>query len=286
MNAMPMEATIRPARLGDSDAIANLMREGVSEQVRWITILGSPRFAQFIADELVMEGSEEYVVATMQERVVGMCSWKHTDEILHLNHLYLARKIQGYGLGTALMLDGLSRIRRASEYTISVDVFFDNPRAQTWYRSLSMRPETHVRWIRQPLPIATSSDWAGCTISGFTEAWVKHLRYGFSQFALSTSAATYRVGQLGDHAFRVGTVSILQDCAALQGLARLDQKRQLLCIASAGDCAERAPDASACVAQSERLVSSCVAVREHLESSLSRRQSMRQTILIRLQLVS
>ncbi len=276
MNAMPVEAIIRPARPGDSEAVAALMREGVSDQVRRITIMGSPRIAQFIADELVRQGNEEYAVTTVCERVVGMCSWKHTDEILHLNHLYLAREFRGYGLGTALMLDGLRRIRRASEHAISVDVFFDNPRAQTWYRSLTMRPEKHVCWIRQPLPIVQSSDGSGCTMSGLPEATVMHLRYGFSQFTVSTRTAIYHVGRLGAYEFRVGTVSILQDCAALQGLAHLDPKRQLLCSASTEDYAKLALDASTCVAKSERLVSSCSAVMEHLESSLSRRQHMRQ----------
>ena len=282
MNAMSAEAIIRPARPGDNDAIATLMREGVSDQVRRITIMGSPHLSRFIADKLTMQGNEEYVVATMEEQVVGICSWKHTDEILHLNHLYLTREIQGYGLGTTLMLDGLSRIRRAPEHTLSVDVFFDNPRAQAWYRALTMWPEKHVRWLRLPLPVVKSDDRSGCTISGLAEATVRHARYGFSQFTLSTRTAQYPVGQLGTHDFRVGTVSILQDHTALQGLAHVDQNRQLLCLASAEDCAELFLSAGASVAESERLISSCATVMERLESSLSRRRHMRQTIPIRL----
>ncbi|MGE0644960.1 MAG: N-acetyltransferase family protein [Nitrospira sp.] len=275
------ETLIRPAKPGDSEAIAALMREGVTDQVRRITIMGSPHIAQFIADELAQEGNEEYVVGTMQARVVGMCSWKHTDEALHLNHLYLAWDVRGYGLGTALMLDGLNRIQRASERALSVDVFFDNPRAQNWYRALTMQPEKPVHWVRLPLPMVRSGDRSGYTISGLAEATAKHLRYGFSQFALSTRSAHYHIGQLGAHEFRVGTVSILQDCAALEGLAQIDPKRQLLCIASAEDCAQLTLDANTCVAKSERLVSSCAVVRERLESSLSRRRNLRQTIPIR-----
>lgn len=281
MNIMLVEARIRPARPGDSEAIAALMREGVSERVRQITILGSPHLAQFIADELAMRGNEEYLVATMQEQVVGICSWKHTDEILHLNHLYLAQAYQGHGLGSALMLDGLNRIRRPSEHTLSVDVFFDNPRAQTWYRSLAMRPEKRVHWLRLPLPSVESGDWSSCTISGLAEEAVRHARYGFSQFTLSTSTARHQVGRLGDHAFRVGEVAILQDSAALRGLAHLDSRRHLLCTASAEDWAELSLDIRTRVAESERLVSSCASVREHLESSLSRRH-LPQTIPIRL----
>lgn len=281
MSEMFPQPLIRPARTVDSQAIATLMREGVSEQVRQVTIMGSPHLAQFIADELAMEGSEDYVVGVMQERVVGMCSWKHNDEVLHLNHIYLAQEIQGRGLGSALMLDGLRRIRRSMEDRLNVDVFFDNPRAQAWYRLLTMRPVKHVRWIRLPLPIVESADWSCCSISGLAEASVKHSRYGFSQFVLSTNTATYQVGRLGSHDFRVGTVSILRDRAALQGLAHLDAKRQLLCVASEEDWTGLSFGPGICVAESERLVSSSVTVMEHLESALSRRGS-HQAIPVRL----
>ncbi len=278
---MLSETLIRLAGQGDSEAIATLMREGVSDHVRRITIMGSPQLGRFIADQLAVPGNEEYVVGTIQERVVGMCSWKHNDEVLHLNHIYLAQEIQGHGLGTAMLLDGLRRIRRATEHTLSVDVFSDNPRAQAWYRSLTMRPVKHVCWIRLPLPTVKPCDWACCSVSGLAEAMVRHFRYGFSQFVLSTSTGTYQVGRLGAHEFRVGTVSILRDCAALQGLAHLDPKRQLLCVASAEDCAGLSHGPSTCVAESEQLVSSSVAVMEHLELSLSRRL-IHQAIHVRL----
>ena len=271
MNDMLSEATIRPARPGDSEAIAALMREGVSDQVRRITILGSPYLARFIADELARNKNDEYVMCTVRERVVGMCAWKHTDTTLHLNYIGVAPDVQGQGLGTALMLDGLRRIRRTPQRILSIDVFSDTPRAHAWYRSLHLRSEKHAQWIQLPLPTSKPDGGLHCTISGLDEAAAAHLRYGFSHITLTTNSASYQVGRLGPDLFRVGTFAILQDPAALQGLARFDAERQLVCIGSAEDCTILSLGANSLVAESERLVSSCATVLEHLESWLSSR---------------
>lgn len=281
MNDMLPETILRPARAEDSKAVAVLMREGVSEQVRRITILGSPYLARFIADELTRNKNEEYVVCTVQEQVVGMCVWRQTDTVLHLNHLYLAQNVRGQGLGTALILDGVSRIRRAAQLTLSTDVFFDTPRTQAWYRSLSMRSEKHVHWIQTPLPLSTSNGERRCTISGLEEAATDHLRYGFSHVTLTTNSGSYQVGRLGPDLFRVSTFAILQDPAALQALARFDAERQLICSGLAGDYAALSPGTNSLVAESERLSSSWGTVLKNLESSLSRRH-IHQTIPVRL----
>ena len=96
---MLSKSIIRSARPGDSEAIAALMLATASEQVRRITILRSPYLARFIADELARNKNDEYVMCTVQERIVGMCAWKHTDKTLHLNYIGVAPDVQGQGLG-------------------------------------------------------------------------------------------------------------------------------------------------------------------------------------------
>lgn len=272
---------IQSAGVEDSEAIAVLMREGVSDAVRWITIMGSPNLARYIADEVAAKRGDEYVVGTAQGLVVGMCSWRHAGTTLQLNHLYLASEVRRQGLGTALILDGLQRVRRLEEEELALDVFYDNPRARAWYRSWGMSPERHVRWIQSPLPPLAPQEALSCAISGLAESDERHLRYGFSQFTLSTTEATYQIGRLRDGLFRAGSDAILRDPAALQGLARIDPQRRLLCAELVKDDAEPPRRGATLVAESERLVSSCATALTHLESWLSRRP-IHQAIPVRL----
>lgn len=269
---MLSEAIIRSARPEDSEAIAPLMRETASEQMRRLTILRSPYLARFIADELAEIKHDEYVICTVQDRIVGMCAWRHGDTALHLNYLSVVPDMRGQGLGTVLMLDGLRRIHRIPQHLLSIDVWPDTPRAHAWYRSLHLRSEKRTQWIQLPLPSPKPGGGLHCAISGFDEAAANHLRYGFSQVTLTTDSASYQVGRLGADLFRVGTFAILQDPAALQGLAHFDAERQLVCSGSAEDCTDLSSLATSLVAESERLVSPCATVLKNLESSLSRQR--------------
>ena len=272
MNDILAQTLIRPARVEDSDAVAALMREGVSGAVRWITVMGSPHLSRYIADEITAKRGDEYVVGTVQEHVIGMSSWQHTGTSLQLNHLYLASEVRGRGLGTALILDGLQRVRRIEEQQLALDVFYDNPRARAWYRSWGMSPEHRVRWIQLPLPPLEHQETLGFTVSGLPESNERYLRYGFSQFTLSTASATYQIGRLGHGLFRTRSGAILRDPAALQGLTQIDPQRQLLCVGSVEETTELLPKAAKPIAESERLVSSCATVLRHLESSLCTRR--------------
>jgi ribosomal protein S18 acetylase RimI-like enzyme len=278
MNDILSQTLIRPARVEDSEAIAVLMREGVSDQVRRITIMGSSHLSRYVADEIVGNNEDEYMVGTVRGLVVGMSSWRHTGTTLQLNHLYLTPEVRGQGLGTVLILDGLHRVRRLEEEQLALDVFYDNPRARAWYRSWGMSPERHVRWIQSPLPPLDHQDALSCDISELAESDDRHLRYGFSQFTLSNNVATYQIGRLGHGLFRTGSSAILHDPAALQGLTRIDSQRQLLCAEPVEDDAEPIRRGATSIAESERLVLSCATVMEHLGSSLSRRRHIFEVI--------
>jgi len=264
------DVAFRPAVPQDGERIALLMREGVSDAVRRITIMCSPRLARFVTDELAAGTAQEYVVATVNGRVVGTCTWRHTDRSLQLDHLYVTPELRGEGVGMGLLLDGLRRIRRPDEQHLRLDAFHDNPRALAWYRSWKMHREQQIAWLQLPLP-SRGGRTVGGTIEGWTEAQARQSRYGFSDFTLSTSRATYRIGRLGEELFRCGTFTIWDDALALEELARLDPRRQLLCVGSAAHIPAAIRRAGLLLAQSERLALSCDAAIEYLESSIARR---------------
>ena len=278
---MPICADIRPASADDAVAIAELMRASVSETVRRITILGSPHLARFVADQIASAQGDEYSVSVLGPHVVGVCVWRLTHQRVQLNHLYLAPDVRGQGLGPKLILEGLRRHQAKSELRLSVDVFFDNPLARTWYRSWGMRREQHLKWVQIPLPLLQSLENVRCVITGLSEANERHSRYGFSQLSLSTPIARYAIGRLGDGLFRTTSFSILQDPAALQGLARIGSQRHLLCVGSVTHAALARMESATVVAESERLVTSNAAAINSLEFSVSDQRPLRRQTSVR-----
>jgi hypothetical protein len=99
MDPVSSDPIMRTAKPRDSEAIASLMHHGVSAQVRRITIMGSPHFACFMADTLAADWGDEYVVGAVWERMVCMCSYRHGDTSLRLNHLYLGSGYSRTGVG-------------------------------------------------------------------------------------------------------------------------------------------------------------------------------------------
>lgn len=152
---------IRPATPDDAGAIAALMRMGVSKTVRLVTILGSPNLTRFVADEIAAGQADEYTVSARGTDVVGVCVWRRIPKGVQLNHLYLAPDMRGQGLGSRLILEGLRRHQATSDLRLSVDVFFDNPQARSWYHSWGMRREQHLKWVQIPLPPLQSLKMSG-----------------------------------------------------------------------------------------------------------------------------
>jgi ribosomal protein S18 acetylase RimI-like enzyme len=265
------ELTVRPAVPQDGEHIAALMRGSVSDAVRRITIMCSPLLGRFVADELAAGTAQEYVIAALGGTVVGACAWRHTDRSLQLDHLYVAPEVRGQGIGSALVLDGLHRIRRPDEHELRLDVFDDTPRAVQWYRSWKMEPAQQTAWFELPLRAAGPCA-PGARTSGWDEAEDRHRRYGFSTFTISTGQAVYRIGRLGEELFRCGAFGILEDAAALEELARLDPRRHLLCVGPASEVPTAAFPSGWIVARSERLTAPCEAVSAHLHSSAARRR--------------
>lgn len=111
---------------------------------------------------------------------------------------------------------------------LSVDVYEDNIRAATWYRSLGLEPV--ARRLLMALPVAAGTDGRSVWTSTYLgEADEVYARYGFSQFTLTTERGAYAIGRLGSSYFR-SPAALLDDEAAHVALRRLDPHRRVLCI--------------------------------------------------------
>lgn len=267
----PCEAVFRPARLEGANPIARLMREGVSDRVRRITIMESPRLGDFVA-EVVGKGHEDFTVGAIGDRLVGICAWRQEGATLQLNHLYVCQDMRGRGIGTALALDGLRRLGRRGAGALHIDVFTDNPSALRWYRSWGMRQDTQFDWFECPIPSFLAVKAGNCTIDQWCEAEVSQRRHEFSHFTLKTHRGSYRIGRLGARYFRASSIAILNDAIALHHLNRLDSARSLLCIGALRDVPDTFQGAAALVAQSDRLAGSCSRAIRHLTAAMARRR--------------
>jgi ribosomal protein S18 acetylase RimI-like enzyme len=244
---------IRPASTKDSYNIASIMRSGVSEQIRRITIIGSPVLHHHIEHQIQSDSTDQYLVGTEGGRVIGMASWRHDREVLMLNHLYILPRFRGEGVGTSLMLEGLRRFRRDNERCVALDVFAENVRARSWYRSVGMQSVYERIWVETPLVAVGTRQQHGWTISKLAQANSDHILYGFSKFTIETEKI-YEIGRLGDSLFRCHTFEILEDLCALSALAILDNHRSLLCIGKPEDLLRERVGKVTVVAHTERLI--------------------------------
>lgn len=234
---------IRKPTVEDAGQVAALMRAGMSENVRRITILGSPLLDRWVAEQVAGPGGDSFLIATMEDRVSGMASSRVVGDTLVLNHLYTHTDFQRRGIARALLIEAL----RSEVPKMAVDVFTESAVARRWYATLGFAPVYRRAWLDVVLP----AEGKKCEVLGLAEADAAHARRGFSHFKLRTERAEYAVGRLAHAVFRSVGFSILEDSEALAALAVLDPSRRLLCIGAPEDVPA---GAGRIVEESERLI--------------------------------
>lgn len=219
---------IRPALPDDSAAMAAVVRAASSPLMRETTILGGTGLDHFLRDQMTSESANRFLVAEVGGHIVGMSAWRYEGEDLFLNHLFVHPSTQGRRVGTSLWARGMAVMEQAGIRGLSVDVYEDNIRAATWYRSLGLEPV--ARRLLMALPVAAGTDGRSVWTSTYLgEADEVYARYGFSQFTLTTERGAYAIGRLGSSYFR-SPAALLDDEAAHVALRRLDPHRRVLCI--------------------------------------------------------
>lgn len=222
--------TIRPATEQDSAAIVAVMRSASTSLIRRTTVIGCAGLEAYIDDQIQSQSANQYHVATEGGRVIGMSAWRCEGEYLFLNHLFVLPSEQGRKVGSTLWSYGINRLPIAQTRYLALDVYENSTIAKSWYQALGMNVVAQRILVEVPLmaPKATvHSNWSS-TFLGSSDP--DYVRYGFSQFTLTTDRMTYTLGLLGPSLLRATTWAILDDDAALAALHVLDNNRTLLCI--------------------------------------------------------
>jgi GNAT superfamily N-acetyltransferase len=260
---------VRPAEPADAPPMVAILRAGFPAKLVDLTILGCSGFPRYLADAIRLgpRGGALYLVAAEAGEVLGLAEFRWTPEGMLLNHIYIAPRRQGQGLGRMLLAEGIGRASalaagqtggRPTGYRICLDVFADNLPARQWYEALGFGVASRLTWQVHSLePSARAHGWY---VGGWPQAECIHAAYGFSEFELRTPTGSYRVGRLGPACFRSTDPALLADPTAAGALSELDAARKLLYLGP-GD------EAAACQAVSLRLQASAGEVLARLRSS-------------------
>lgn len=222
---------VRPARPGDSEAIARTLREAFDPLLLPYTIVSAAGVERFVYDTLAQGGTRGGTVFTVAERggrVCGVTELRRAVGHLFLNHIYVREDARGTGLGRRLLRESMGMARDHQQREIALDVFAGNERTRRWYDSLGFRERSAANWVEAGLPRAAVA--ARGHMDGLPAARLSMERYGFCSFELSTPAGSYRVGRIGAGLFRATTSAVLGDDDALSILAEMNPEARLLCI--------------------------------------------------------
>jgi len=256
--------SIRQAVPADSAAIVSVMRCASTALIRHTTIIGCAGLEAYLHDEIAAGSRNHYLVAVSDDLLIGMSAWRCKGEYLFLNHLFVLPSAQGQGVGAALLSHGMTHFQFRQPRYLAVDVHEDNAKARSWYQALGMAGMAQGTLMEVPLiaPKATvHGDWSS-TFLGASDP--DYVRYGFSQFTLTTDQMTYTIGRLGLSLFRATAWAILDDDAALTALHVLDNNRALLCIDTPQGLTSAVRRRGVVLGQTERLTAPLEALADRL----------------------
>jgi GNAT superfamily N-acetyltransferase len=252
---------IRPPLTSEAEEVATLMREGMTANVRRITILGSAGLHRWVEAQLAEPGGDDFLVAVCDGRIVGMVSSRLVGATRVLNHLYTHTDFRRRGIARALLAGA---VRDAAE-TVAVDVFAESRVARAWYAALGFTAEYRRLWVETPLSAAATVDPQRCA-QGLAEADAAQARMGFSHFRLTTERGAYAIARLAEAVFRCAGFGILADPTAMAALAAIDARRTLLCFGAPEDVPAEALCDGRVVEESERLSTPRAALAARLAS--------------------
>lgn len=256
--------TVRCAAPEDSAAIVSIMRRACTVVTRRTTVIGCVGLEAYIHDQIQSRSANHYHVATEGDRIIGMSAWRREGDCLFLNHLFVLPSEQGRRIGSTLWSYGMNRLAVDQTRYLALDVHENSMVAKSWYQTLGMNAVAQWALLEVPLVAPETTvhgDWSS-TFLGASDP--DYVRYGFSQFTLTTDRTTYTLGRLGPFLFRAPAWAILDDDAALSALHVLDKNRALLCVGASQDLTSAVRRRGVMLGQTERLMAPIEALAERL----------------------
>lgn len=229
---------IRDVHGDEIDDVVRIHNQVVSASDREYTIYSSPRVAMYLRAIVA------WPILSPQHRIIGawngqeLVAYAHYRDLgcsYHLNHIAVADRWQGSGIGNRLFQHWEAEARSRNYTKLSLDVSINNTRAREWYirRGFESDYSTYV-FSREHDAIEASNDGnctSGLRIQGWeaAEAWQR--AFGFSTFGIHEDDRRWSVGRLWTKYFQLDAVPSEE---AWHVLKVIDSKRDVLIRMRAG----------------------------------------------------
>ena len=220
---------IRPAREADAEQIVKLIQQSFDTKILNSMIYGCHGIDSYLRQCFSIPESladTVYMVAEDEDRIAGYIELRLIDKSVFLNYICTHANIRHKGLGRELLLKAIYVIGPSSYDRMSLDVFHNNLVAKSWYEKLGFTNEYVTIWWS--IPLAVRGYGLPGKISGIAHANACQREFGFSQFSINTTMASYSVGKLGNDWFRISQEVLLNDDQALATLYQLAPDRKIL----------------------------------------------------------
>ena len=222
---------IRYAEPSDAKVIVSLTVSGFRKELLNAMIYGCNGIVNFLERQISIPlnmSDTIYIVAEIDEIVVGFVEFKIYPENIFLNYIGTSKQVQHKGLATKLLGKSVSMVRTKYHKRMILDVFSDNVVAKYWYKKLGFTEEYNAGWYKILQKELDEGDFLQGKVSGFSQSNCCYDEFGFSHFNITTAAGNYNVGMLGEEWFRVTEIELLFDYAALSCLNSIDSSRSIL----------------------------------------------------------
>lgn len=229
---MNTKLVIRNMEEKDILSVVKIVRTSFTTDVLSKIIYGCEGIEKYLLNQIDIPKEltdTTYLVAELEDKVVGYIELKHLNDSLFLNYIAVDRDYKSHNIGKSMLKEAIRMCENPNDTSMVLDVFEFNNNAKSWYSKLGFQEESRSVWW-SVVPQKRELCGEKVILAGFPQASACHKEFGFSQFNLISKDNNILVGMIGKEWFRVNKTDILRHTDIINALLKIDSFRQILLI--------------------------------------------------------
>lgn len=211
-----------------SRAIAELLSKVQSDHTLPLTIWSSDRAEHFVSDVIEAKKPQpgmRFYVATKAAEVHGAFCIREMEGRIFFDNIFVTPLFREKQMAAPFIVECCEHYHQTElgSNECAWDVWSHQRLLVMWYMRLGGRETLRKNWFEIPSPARVHE--TAISIAGLEDADRQHDRYGFSMLNVVTPGGAFRVGRLGNHAYRLTDRRTIEDQGLLSALAAHDSKR-------------------------------------------------------------